>query len=365
MPRRSWFLGTLTPVIGIVQVGDQAMAERYLYVPIIGLLFAVVWLVGDAVANSPKTKVAAQVLAVVVIAACGVKTYAQVKVWKDTITLFSHVVAIDPRGELPNSTLAGAYARQLRCAEAQQYFDRALEYFPPWSKTLSNSAFCLMRTAMDTHDRSNLPLAGQRVDEALRDEPDNPDFLTTKAMWLFLMGRPQDEEAYCRKALAVRPDSVPARIFLADALQVQNKLDEAIQVNRQILALEPNNDEAHYNLGVVFDRQGLTDEAMKELKLSLAIKPDQPLTHFEMARIFMKMHRLPEAQEELNQTLRFDPQNSDAHNDLGAVLIQLGDYQKAVEQFGDAVQIDPANASTRRNLEFAQMQLNMKLKPKK
>ena len=77
------------------------MAERYTYVPFIGLFIAVVWLAGDAVANSPKIRVATQLLAVAVIVACAVKTDAQVKVWKDTVTLFSHVLEVDPRGELP------------------------------------------------------------------------------------------------------------------------------------------------------------------------------------------------------------------------------------------------------------------------
>ena len=76
------------PVIGIVQVGDQAMAERYTYIPFIGLFIAVVWLVGDAVAKSPAIKIAAQLLAVAVIVACAVKTDAQVKIWKNTITAF-------------------------------------------------------------------------------------------------------------------------------------------------------------------------------------------------------------------------------------------------------------------------------------
>ncbi len=352
-----WFLGTLVPVIGIVQVGDQALAERYTYIPLIGLFIAVVWLIGDAVAHSPAMRVAAQLLAVAVIAACAVKTDAEVKIWKDTITLFNHAIAIDPRGELPNSTLAGAYARQVRCAEAQEYFDRALEYTPPWTETLSNSAFCLMRISMQTHDQRNLPLAGQRLEQALRIAPNDPDALTNMALWSALMDRPKDEETYCRKALAARPDSITARLFLADALQAQGKFDESLQENRQVLDLEPNNFEAHNNLGIVYGRQGLTENALKEFRLSLAIKPDQALTHYRISRILMQSHRLPEAVEELTQTLRLDPANADAHNDLGACLIQLGDYKQAVEQFSEAVRIDPTNAGTRRNLEMAQMQM--------
>ena len=117
-----WFLGTLTPVIGIVQVGDQAMAERYTYIPLIGLFFALVWLAGDAVQKYPQLKLAAQLLAVAIIAACAIKTDAQVKLWKDTITLFSHAVEIDPRGALPNSTLAGAYRKAVKVCRSAAIF---------------------------------------------------------------------------------------------------------------------------------------------------------------------------------------------------------------------------------------------------
>lgn len=98
-------------MIGIVQVGNQALAERYTYIPFIGLFIAVIWLVGDAVANSPKIRVLTQLLAVAVIAACAVKTDAQVKVWKNNISLFSHVLEIDSRGSFPNSIMGVAYVR--------------------------------------------------------------------------------------------------------------------------------------------------------------------------------------------------------------------------------------------------------------
>ena len=158
------------PVIGIVQVGEQAMAERYTYVPFIGLFIAIVWLVGDAVANFPKIKVAALLLAVAVIAACAVKTDAQVKVWKDTESLFSHVLEVDPRGELPNLNLGTEYIRQGRNSKAQFYLDRTLEYYPNEPLALSFTAYCFM-IPCDPHEQRNLPLAGQRLEQALRVAP--------------------------------------------------------------------------------------------------------------------------------------------------------------------------------------------------
>ena len=162
-----WFLGTLVPAIGIVQVGNQAMAERYTYVPYIGLFIILAWLAADAVVKFPKLKIAAQVAAVAVLIACAVRTQAQVAVWKDSITLLSHALDVDPRGEFPNSFLGIAYMRQGRLDEAQKYFERALTYNTTWYLPLSSSAYCIMRTELETHDQSKLPLAHQRLELAL------------------------------------------------------------------------------------------------------------------------------------------------------------------------------------------------------
>ena len=350
-----WFLGTLVPVIGIVQVGNQALAERYTYIPFIGLFIAVIWLVGDAVANSPKIRVLTQLLAVAVIAACAVKTDAQVKVWKNNISLFSHVLEIDSRGSFPNSIMGVAYVRLGRLAEAQDYLERALAYNPDDPLDLSYSAYCMMQTALLTHDQRNFPLAGQRLEKALRLHPDYPLALSYMAQWSSLMGKTQDEETYSRKAIAGDSDSILGWIYLGDALQTQGKLDEAAQDWRHVLAIDPNNCDAHNNLGTIFERQGLKPEALKEFRLSLAIKPDQSVAHSRIGRILMGNHQLPEAVEELTQAVRYDPANANAHNDLGAALFQLGEYEKAAEEFSDAVKLDPA--SSRQNLDLAEARM--------
>ncbi len=340
-------------MIGIVQVGEQAMAERYTYVPLIGLFIAVVWLIGDAVASSPKIRAAAQLLTVVILAACAVKTDAQVKVWQNTVTLFSHVLEVDPRGEFPNTTLGAAYLREGKLAEAEEYFERSLSYNPNWTAALTYSATCLMKT----HDPHNLPLAKQRLDQALLIAPGDTDALTDMALWFNLTGSPKDGEIYGRMVLAAHPDVITARLYLADALQSQNKLDDAAQEYRQVLAMDPDNYNVHNSLGNVYDGQGLPQEAIKEFRLSLASKPDQAIAHSKIGRILLETHQFPEAVEELSQALRLDPADAHAHNDLGVALFQLGDYEKAAGQFSEALRIDPAYADARRNLDLAQARI--------
>jgi tetratricopeptide (TPR) repeat protein len=264
-----WFLGTLLPVIGIVQVGVQALAERYTYLPCIGLFIAIVWLAGDTVQKYPKFKLAAQLLAVAVILACVVKTSAQVKVWKDSVTLFNHVLEIDPRGEVPNAYLGVAYMRQRRNAEAITSFARALDYNPTWYLPLSCSAVCMMRT----NDRSLLPLAGQRLEQALHDAPDNSDTLSNMALWFSFMGKPKDTEAYSRKALVADPDSVRARVYLGNALLAQNRFEESAQEYRQVLTIEPDNFFAHNNLGIALFQLGAYEKAAGQFSDAVRIDP--------------------------------------------------------------------------------------------
>jgi Flp pilus assembly protein TadD len=268
-----WFLGTLVPVIGIVQVGKQAMAERYTYVPLVGLFIAVVWLIGDAVAHSPRIGVATQLLAVAVLAACAVKTDAQVQIWKDTISLFSHAIEVDPRGELAYLNLGVAYGKEGRLAEAQGNFERALQFDPTEPLIPSDSAFCIMRIAMQNHDRRDLPLAGQRLEMALHVSPDNLNVLSDMALWSMMMGKPKDEETYSRKVLAVHPDFVTARMYLAESLRAQGKLDESAQEYRLVIAYEPSNFNGHEALGVVLFQVGDLEKAVVQFRYAVRIDP--------------------------------------------------------------------------------------------
>jgi Flp pilus assembly protein TadD len=317
-----FFLGTLVPAIGLVQVGEQAMAERYTYLPFIGLFIALVWLAGDAVVKFPQLKFASSLLAVAVVVACAVKTDAQVKVWKNTESLFSHVIEVDPRGELPNLNLGAEYLRQGRNADAKFYLQRTLSYYSNEPLALSFTAYCMM-IPCTPHEQRNLPLAGQRLQQALRVAPTDPQVLSNMALWSSLMGNPKDEESWSRKAIAARPDFIQAHFYLAEALEAQGKLDQAIQEYHNVLA----------------------------------IKPDEAIAHSDIARILAAAHRLPEAAEELAQAVRLDPAKPNTHNNLGGVLFQLGDYEKAAEQFSDALRIDPSNASAMQNLALAQTRM--------
>ena len=248
-----WFLGTLVPVIGIVQVGDQAMAERYTYVPYIGLFIAVVWLVGDAVAKSPKIRVATQLLAVAVIVACAVKSEAQVKVWKDTVTIFSHVLEIDPRGSIPNTGLGVAYARQGRIAEAQKYLERALDYGP---------------NDYEAHNNLGTNLGKQGLtQEALRE---------------------------FRRSLAIKPDQAVAHSKIGRILAETHQLPEAAEEFTQALRFDPEDAWAHNDLGVVLFQLGDYEKAAEQFSAAVRIDPayTDAKRNLDLAQVRMKTEKV-------------------------------------------------------------------------
>lgn len=126
-----WFLGTLVPVIGIVQVGSQAMADRYIYVPMIGIIVAVVWLVAEPVSANLRLKGALPVVGGVIVALLAIATIRQETYWRDDITLFSHALAIDPENNGAHDALGMAIAENGgNLEQARAEFETALRINP-------------------------------------------------------------------------------------------------------------------------------------------------------------------------------------------------------------------------------------------
>lgn len=347
-----WYVGTLVPVIGFpVQVGVQAMAERYSYIPLVGIFAALVWFIGDYAEKLPKAKNPLAGLSIVIVGTMIALTMNQVKVWKNTITLFSHVLEVDPRGEFPNLSLGAAYMREKNYDQSKRYLEYALKYNPAGPQTLSYYSFCLMER--DHHDPSDLPVAQQSLERAYLVAPTNKDVLVNLADLCLKRGRSVEAEDYARRVLAISPDFLTARYYLADALQAQNRLPEAEEVYRKVLAEDPANTDAYNNLGIILYTEGKRDEAFQAFKRSLAVKP-QALAHSNLGRIYFEAHQVQAAIAELEEAIRLDPANAIAHNNLGAVYYQQGDYGQAAQQFGQALQCNPNYGEALGNFQRAQ-----------
>jgi tetratricopeptide (TPR) repeat protein len=136
---------------------------------------------------------------------------------------------------------------------------------------------------MRTNDRSQLLLAGQRLEQALREAPNDPDTLSNMALWFSFMGRPKDTEAYSRKLLAADPDSVRARLYLGNALLSQNRFEESAQEYRQVLTVEPDNFFAHNNLGIALFQLGDYERAAEQFSSAVRSDPSNAAAKQKLA----------------------------------------------------------------------------------
>ena len=202
-----WYLVTLIPVIGLVQVGKQAMADRYTYVPLIGLFIMIAWGVPDLIAAVPKrsanlSKLAAA-LAVVVLLGLAVTTYFQVGYWRDTITLFEHAVNVTDGNYLAHNSLGTAYQEANDSARALEHYREAVSLRPGFADARYNLGVALAKA-----------------------------------------GNPEEAVEHYQAALASLPDNPSVRFNLGCALAETGHLDEAIEQFTEVIRLDPGHAKA-------------------------------------------------------------------------------------------------------------------------
>jgi tetratricopeptide (TPR) repeat protein len=192
-----WFAGMLVPVIGLVQVGFQARADRYLYLPLIGLSIAVAWGVADALSGWRPARRLLPAAACAVIAALAAAAWLQVGVWRDTVTLFEHTLAVTRDNFTAHHALAASYTRLGRLAEARRHFEESVRLKPRWAAARFELAALL--------DRLGEPAAAiEQYRAGLSEQPANPAALGNLGLLLAHAGRPAEAVPHLERALALR-----------------------------------------------------------------------------------------------------------------------------------------------------------------
>jgi tetratricopeptide (TPR) repeat protein len=263
------------------------MAERYSYLPFIGIFIAVVWLVGDAVVKLPKFELAAQLLAVAVIAACAIKTDAQVMLWKNMVTLFSHVLEVDPRGEIPNLNLGAAYLKLGRNIEAQQYIERAMVYNTPGSNTR-----LFLGDVLEAQGK--LDQAALAYRQALVEAPNSYDGHNDLGILLGKQGLTAEALKQFQLAEAIKPENAAAHSNAAWILTETHQFPQAVEEFTQALRFDPANASTHNNLGVALLQLGDYEKAAEQFSAAIQIDPSyaDPRRNLVLAQAGMKSNKV-------------------------------------------------------------------------
>ncbi len=228
-----WYLGTLVPVIGLVQVGVQSMADRYTYIPLIGIFMMAAWCLPASVLTDPRQSKAAVGAGAVLLAGLMTLTWVQTTHWQDSQALFEHAVAVTKNNYLAHNNLGTIYAKLGRVNEASLH-----------------------------------------LKEALRLWPDSAEANYNLGTLLFMSGKLDEAREYFLKAIRAKPDYVDAYDIMGIAFFRQGKLGEALEYFQEAVRRKPDFADAHYNAAAVLLRMGRLKEAVLEYRTGLRLNPN-------------------------------------------------------------------------------------------
>jgi len=262
-----WFLGTLIPVIGLVQVGGQTMADRYFYIPSIGLFIVVVFGLAD-IANTWRVapSLGAGIAGAVLLVFASL-TNAQIQRWRDSFSLFEHTLAVTPPNLHIEYNLGMALGASGRYDEATAHFEKALEIDPNFYDGLVGMG--VSRTL-----QGKMPQGIEYFQDAIRSQPDAPKAHTQLAQALWKQNRDEAALEEMQRALQFAPKDADIRANYGLALELVGRLPEAIEQLHEALRLNPNNAEAHANLGLALLASGKARESIPEFEAALRLKPE-------------------------------------------------------------------------------------------
>jgi tetratricopeptide (TPR) repeat protein len=326
-----WFLGTLVPVIGVVQVGRQAMADRYTYLPHIGLFLMVVWGGAAVISRLNWPRSVALGAAVGVLAVLGVVTSLQVSYWRNTKTLFEHALAVTRGNYVALAVLGNALFEEGKLDDAIAHCRKALALSPGYPEALNSLGNIYSKQA-----RYDEAIASYRA--ALDSDSSYADAHNGLGDALMKQGKFADAEAQCREALRLAPMHLPAMFCLATALHNQGKLDEAAKRYRQVLALSPELFTPRRYLGNVLVAQGKPDEAIPEFRTALKIRPNDADTHVVLGIALLERSRADEATAQFAEAVRLQPTNAIANYQLGTIYQGRKQPHMAIDYFRKALQ---------------------------
>lgn len=316
-----WYLGTLVPVIGLVQVGSQARADRYMYVPMVGLTIMLAWGAVDILRKWPAAKTGIAVLAVAGCAGCVPLTWIQAGYWRNSESLFVHALAVTQDNALAEHNL-GSYLLDVpgRLPDAIRHLQAALRINPDSASAHSDLGSALAKGGQ-------AQAAVPEFQAAIRLNPDSAIVHNNLANALLETGRRPQAIAEYQYALSLDPGYADARRNLAIAQQPP-AADSA---------------EAHYSAGVDLSHAGRLTQAVAEFETALRIRPDYAEAQNNLGVALTQIpQRAPEALAHFQAAVRLNPDYADARYNLGVALSQIpGRLPEAIQQLEAAYRLHP------------------------
>jgi tetratricopeptide (TPR) repeat protein len=232
-----WFLGTLVPVIGLVQVGGQSLADRYTYIPLIGIFLCVAWACRDLIENRPGARKAVIAVGVIVICGCAFLASTQLRHWRNSFTLFEHALRVTRDNHVAHNNLGIALAEKGRVDEAIVHFQEQVRLRPNFASAHNNLGLALAARGRPTE-------AAAHFAHAVEINPGFAEAHNNLGCALASLGKVEEAASHFTRAVEIKPEFVDANFNLACALQDSRRIEDAVTQYRRVLELQPNHSQA-------------------------------------------------------------------------------------------------------------------------
>ena len=329
-----WYLGTLVPVIGLVQVGSQSMADRYTYIPLIGIFLALTWGLADILQSRVSSKVARAIIPALVLGLCIGRTREQLWHWQNTETLFRYALRLNPKNAVAYNNLGCDLIPKGRIDEAMACFKKAIQLQLRCGDPYVNLGWILagQGKVQEAFDNYNIALTINTNDVAAH---------VRMGKLLVGVGSLDVGIAHFLTDVRLNPLHVDALNDLGIAFSKKDRPDQALIYFRAALRLKPNYPEALNNLANVLAAQNHWDEAVTHYLAALRLKPDYINARYNLGDALGKMGRSDEAIQQLGEVLRRKPDDAEAHNRLGEILARQGKAKEALQSYETALRLQP------------------------
>jgi len=290
-----WYLVMLLPVIGLIQVGSQAHADRYTYLPQIGLYLLLAWAITDALASRLQRRILAVTASVAVIALAWC-AHVQASYWRNGESLWGHALAVTSGNFMAHDGLGECLGNRGRLDEAIDQFQKALNIAPGYPEIKTNLIIALTRKG--------------RTDEAI---------------------------THLQALLKEYPNDAQAHYNLGNALRKKGDSQGAIAAYEKTLSIQARYPAAHYNLGIALDQNGQIDEAIAHYREAVQEQPNYPEAYYLLGNDLLQKARVDDAIAAYEQALKSRPTYPEVENNIGLALLQKGRPSEAIAHWQNAL----------------------------
>jgi protein O-mannosyl-transferase len=274
-----WYLGTLVPVIGIIQVGDQAIADRYTYVPLIGLFIMIAWGIPELFAKLRYPEKLPAVFAIIVILILSMTAFMQTAYWRNSITLFEHAIAVTKDNNVAHFCIAGPIA-----------------------------------------EKGNIDSAIWHLRQALQIRADDRRAHNQLGVYLLEKGKPTEAVSHFQDAIKLDSKFTEAYNNLCVAYNRLGKFDKSIEYGEKAIKIAPNEADSYFNLGIAFYQKGNLDQAVRYWRETVKLNPKHSMAMSNLGAVLYQMGNKQEAVKYLQEAVRLNPNDTSAQSNLRQIL---------------------------------------------